>query len=81
MKYLSIVIPCYNSQNHMKKAIESCLLMKEDIEIIIVDDGSTDQTSQIGQDYARVYPEAIRFVSQENGGYGEAINTDRKSVV
>ena len=48
MKYLSIAIPCYNSQDYMANAIESCLILKEDVEVIIVDDGSKDETARIG---------------------------------
>ena len=37
MKYLSIAIPCYNSQDYMAKAIESCLILKDDVEVIMMD--------------------------------------------
>ncbi len=75
MKYLSVAIPCYNSQEYMVKAIESCLILKDEIEIIIVDDGSKDKTAQIGDDYAMMYPNTIKCVHQENGGHGQAVNT------
>lgn len=78
MKYLSVAIPCYNSQEYMAKAIESCLILKEDVEVIIVDDGSKDDTARIGDDYAHRYPDTIRCVHQENGGHGEAVNTGLK---
>lgn len=57
MKYLSIAIPCYNSQEYMDKAIESCLILKDDVEIIIVDDGSSDLTAKkvmTGQLYIQI---------------------------
>ena len=47
MKYISFAIPCYNSQDYMAHAIESILPGGEDIEIIIVNDGSKDRTSEI----------------------------------
>ncbi len=75
MKYLTITIPCYNSGEYMSKAIESCLILKDDIEIIIVDDGSTDNTADIGASYVKMYPETIRCIHQKNGGHGEAVNT------
>lgn len=78
MKYLSIAIPCYNSQDYMDKAIESCLILKDDVEIIIVDDGSKDRTGQIGDDYASLYPDTIKCIHQENGGHGQAVNTGLK---
>lgn len=80
MKYLSIAIPCYNSQDYMDKAIESCLILKDDVEIIIVDDGSSDRTAQIGDEYAMKYPETIKCVHQENGGHGQAVNTGLKNA-
>ena len=80
MKYLSIAIPCYNSQDYMDKAIESCLILKDDVEVIIVDDGSSDRTAQIGDEYAMKYPETIKCVHQENGGHGQAVNTGLKNA-
>ena len=81
MKYLSIAIPCYNSAEYMAKAIESCLILKDDVEIIIVDDGSTkDETARIGDDYAAKYPNTIKCVHQENGGHGQAVNTGLKNA-
>ena len=47
MKYISFAIPCYNSQDYMAHAIESILPGGEDIEIIIVNDGSKDRTSEM----------------------------------
>ena len=75
MKYLSVAIPCYNSESYMDKAIESCLVCKEDIEIIIVNDGSKDHTNEIGLAYANKYPDTIKYIEQVNGGHGEAVNT------
>ncbi len=80
MKYLSVAIPCYNSQDYMAKAIESCLILKDDVEIIIVDDGSKDDTARIGDEYAAKYPETIKCIHQENGGHGEAVNTGLKNA-
>lgn len=78
MKYLSVAIPCYNSQDYMANAIESCLILEDDIEIIIVDDGSSDDTARIGDEYAVRYPNTIRCIHQENGGHGQAVNTGLK---
>lgn len=80
MKYLSIAIPCYNSMDYMANAIESALICKEDVEIIIVNDGSKDETNKIGQDYAAQYPDTIKYIEQENGGHGEAVNTGLKNA-
>ncbi|MEG0365482.1 MAG: glycosyltransferase family 2 protein [Coprobacillus sp.] len=80
MKYLSIAIPCYNSQEYMAKAIESCLILKDDVEVIIVNDGSKDDTARIGDEYAAKYPDTIKCVHQENGGHGQAVNTGLKNA-
>ena len=80
MKYLSVAIPCYNSQEYMAKAIESCLILKDDVEIIIVDDGSKDNTAQIGDEYVKQYPDTIKCIHQENGGHGQAVNTGLKNA-
>ncbi len=75
MKLLSVAIPCYNSAAYMKHAIETLLTGGNDVEIIIVDDGSVDDTAKIAGQYAARYPEIIKAIHQENGGHGEAVNT------
>lgn len=75
MKVLSVVIPCFNSANYMEKCIESLLIAEDDIEIIIVDDGSKkDNTKEIAEKYAEKYPGIIKAISKENGGHGSAVN-------
>lgn len=75
MKLLSIAIPCYNSAAYMRKCIESLLPGGEDVEILIVDDGSTkDDTAAIADAYAKQYPGMVRAIHQENGGHGSAVN-------
>lgn len=75
MKLLSIAIPCYHSEGYMGKCIESLLEGGEDVEIIIVDDGSTkDQTAKIADEYAAKYPSVIKAVHKPNGGHGSAVN-------
>lgn len=75
MKLLSIAIPCYNSQDYMEHCIETLLPGGEDVEILIVDDGSKDRTAEIADSYAEKYPTIIKAIHQENGGHGEAVNT------
>ena len=75
MKTISFAIPCYNSAAYMDKCIESCLACGEDIEVIIVDDGSTkDETPQKADEWQRRYPDIVKVVRQENGGHGAAVN-------
>ena len=59
----------------MEKCIESILPGGEDVEIIIVDDGSRDRTAEIADRYAAQYPSIVRAIHQPNGGHGEAVNT------
>lgn len=76
MKLLTVTIPCYNSADYMRKAIESVLSGGEDVEILIVNDGSTkDDTARIADDYAARYPGTIRAIHKENGGHGDAVMT------
>lgn len=79
-KLLSVTVPCYNSQSYMKRCIESLLVGGDRIEIIIVDDGSTDDTAAIADDYAKRYPDICRAIHQENGGHGEAVNTGLRNA-
>lgn len=80
MKIITFAIPCYNSQDYMEKCINSLLPGGDDVEIIIVDDGSTDRTSEIANKYAEQYPGIIRVIHQENGGHGEAVNTGLRNA-
>lgn len=75
MKLLSIAVPCYNSAAYMRNCIESLLVGGEDVEIIIVNDGSTkDNTGEIADEYAAKYPTIVKAVHKENGGHGSAVN-------
>lgn len=74
MKLLTFAIPCYNSEAYMEKCIESLLPGGDDVEILIVDDGSHDRTAEIADAYEKKYPGIVRAIHQENGGHGEAVN-------
>lgn len=74
MKLLTVVIPCYNSQDYMRYCIESLLPGGENVELLIINDGSIDQTAEIADEYARKYPTIIKAIHQKNGGHGEAVN-------
>ena len=76
MKLLSIAIPCYNSEKYMRKCIDSLLIGGEDVEILIIDDGSTkDRTAEIADEYEAQFPTIVRAIHKENGGHGSAVNT------
>ncbi len=80
MKLLSIAVPCYNSQEYMRKCIDSLLVGGEHVEILIVNDGSKDETAQIANEYAENYPSIVRAIHQENSGHGGAVNTGIKNA-
>ena len=74
-KLLTVAVPCYNSQEYMRTALESILPAGDKAEVLIVDDGSTDGTAAIAAEYAGRYPDTVRVIRQENGGHGAAVNT------
>lgn len=80
MKILTVAIPCYNSQEYMEKSIRSALNGGDRVEIIIVDDGSTDDTLKIARKYQEKFPDIVKVIHQENGGHGEAVNTGIKNA-
>ena len=75
MKFISFAIPFYNSEDYMSHAIESILPGGEDVEIIVVNDGSKDGTSEIAHEYKNKYPNIVRVVDKDNGGHGDAVNS------
>ncbi len=73
-KLITFVVPCYNSQDYMATCVESLLIGGDKVEILIVNDGSTDNTGKIAKEYEQKYPNIVRVLTQENGGHGEGIN-------
>ena len=74
MKLITFTVPCYNSAAYMDHCIETLLPAGEEAEIILVDDGSKDDTGKIADAYAEKYPTIVRVIHQENGGHGEGVN-------
>ena len=75
MKLLTVMVPCYNSEDYMEHCVKTLLPGGERVEILIVDDGSTDRTAEIADRLAMEYPGLVRVIHQENKGHGGAINT------
>ncbi len=74
MKLLSVAIPCYNSAAYMRKCIDFMLECGEEMEIIIVNDGSKDSTLEIAREYEAEFPTIVKVIDKENGGHGSAVN-------
>ncbi len=74
MKDLTITVPCYNSENYLNRCLDSLVKGGEAVEIIVVDDGSTDRTGEIADAYRERFPEMITVVHKENGGHGSGVN-------
>lgn len=73
-KLITFAVPSYNAEAFMHNCIDSLLPAGNDIEIIIVNDGSKDKTGEIADGYAMRYPDVVRVIHQENGGHGEGVN-------
>ena len=74
-KLLTIIVPAYNSDWCLEKCLNSLVTADINrIQIIIVNDGSTDNTPNIADDFATRYPNSIMAVHKENGGHGSCIN-------
>ncbi len=76
-KTLTVVVPSYNVEKYLDQTLTSFIneAVMEEVEVLIVDDGSKDKTAQIGHSYEQRYPETFRVISKENGGHGSTINT------
>ena len=72
MKYISFAIPCYNSEAYMEKAINSILPGGEDVEIIVVNDGSKDSTQEIAERYQEKYPTIVKAVKKRTAVTGRS---------
>lgn len=72
---VSTIVPVYNGERYLPEALDSVLAQTyQNVEIIIVDDGSTDSSRTIAEKYASLHPQRIRVIHQTNGGTGAARN-------
>lgn len=76
-KLLTITVPTYNVEKYLSKCLESFLLKEERelLEVLIVNDGSSDSSEDIARSYVEKYPDVFRLINKENGGHGSTINT------
>ena len=71
---VSVVVPVYNVEKYLRECLDSLLAQKlKDIEIIVVNDGSTDSSADIAAEYA-ARDSRVRLISKENEGYGKTMN-------
>jgi len=73
MKYITFTIPSYNSQDYMRHVIDNLVAVGDDIEVIIVNDGSKDDTGKIAAEYEKKYPTIVKAIQKENGGHGSGV--------
>lgn len=81
-KYLSIIIPAYNSDRFLNRCLDSliCEPIMDDVEVIVVNDGSKDKTSEIAHSYEERYPGYFKVIDKENGNYGSVMNVGLKNA-
>lgn len=83
-KVLSIIIPTYNAEAFIKKGLDSIVSITENllnkIEVIVVNDGSLDNSVAIAKKYVDKYPQIFKIINKQNGGHGSAINEGMKIV-
>lgn len=83
MKLLSVIIPTYNMEKYLTTCLDSLLVDKECskfLEVLIINDGSKDSSSQIAHTYADKYPDVFIVIDKENGNYGSCINRGLKEA-
>ena len=76
MKLLTIVIPMYNTERYIDQCLTSLIIDEgmEQMEVLVVNDGSRDRSSEIAHGYEARYPQTFRVIDKENGNYGSCIN-------
>lgn len=83
-KILSIVIPTYNAENFLDKGLPTFIMKDMDkmnkLEVLIVNDGTPDNSVAVAQKYVEQYPETFQIINKENGGHGSAINVGVEHV-
>lgn len=82
-KILTIIIPTYNMEKYLRRCLDSLIIDEEgmkQLEVLVINDGSKDSSSQIAHEYQDKYPDTFRVIDKENGNYGSCINTGLKEA-
>ena len=75
MKKLSAIIPVYNMEQYLRKCLDSIVSQSmKDLQVILVNDGSTDSSEKIIDEYVNTYPNIFEKINKENGGQATARN-------
>lgn len=74
-KLISVVVPVYNVDKYLEKSLDSIIkACKDDMEILLINDGSTDSSGEICEKYVKKYPHLIKYINQTNHGLGNVRN-------
>lgn len=82
-KVLTIIVPTYNMENYLHKCLDSVIVSDADmqhLEVLVINDGSKDTSSQIAHEYESEYPQTFRTIDKENGNYGSCVNRGLKEA-
>lgn len=82
-KILTIIIPTYNMEKYLRRCLDSLIIDEEgmkQLEVLVINDGSKDSSSQIAHEYQDKYPDTFRIIDKENGNYGSCINRGMKEA-
>ena len=83
-KILSIIIPTYNMEKYLHRCLKSLIITDERLfkrlDVLVVNDGSKDSSSQIAHEYEDIYPDVFRVIDKENGNYGSCVNIGLKEA-
>lgn len=71
---LSVIVPAYNAEGYLDRCLDSLVDAGPDVQVLVVDDGSTDGTAGLAERYVRAHPGVVELVRKANGGHGSAIN-------
>ena len=80
-KILTVIVPSYNMEKYLPKCLGSLIVateLMERVEVIVVNDGSTDRTSEIAHGFAANYPQTFKVIDKPNGHYGSCVNAGLK---
>lgn len=82
-KLLTIIIPVYKVEKYINKCLDSLIVLDElmeQLEVIVVNDGTPDQSAEMAREYEKKYPQTFRVIDKENGGHGSAWNRGMKEA-